>query len=225
MPSPIRRDKIIVVQGGNRPVAESLCSCSANRSLIELLWPSSDASILIYLLLTAVVVAIIAGWLLNLFSMPGNWLIVGSLALFAWVVRHDPSWHVGWGLVGVEVVLAMVAEGLELVAGAAGAAKLGGSKRGAMLSVVGSVTGAIMGAGVGLPLPVIGPVAGVVLGAAVGALAGAMLGEAWKGRTLGEGWEIGQAAFRGRLLGTLAKLAISSAMVVIALSAIVASFF
>jgi hypothetical protein len=94
-----------------------------------------------------------------------------------------------------------------------------------MLSVVGSVTGAIMGAGVGLPLPVIGPVAGVVLGAAVGALAGAMLGEAWKGRTLGEGWEIGQAAFRGRLLGTLAKLAISSAMVVIALSAIVASFF
>jgi hypothetical protein len=43
-----------------------------------------------------------------------------------------------------------------------------------------------------------------------------MLGEAWKGRTLGETWKVGQAAFWGRLLGTITKTTIASAMAAIA---------
>ena len=41
-----------------------------------------------------------------------------------------------------------------------------------------------------------------------------MLGEAWKGRSLGQSWQIGQGAFWGRLLGTLAKVTVASAMVI-----------
>ena len=68
----------------------------------------------------------------------------------------------------------------------------------------------------------VGSVVAAVLFAAIGALLGAMLGEQWKGRELGESWQIGQAAFWGRLLGTLAKSLIGLVMVAVAVTAIFA---
>jgi uncharacterized protein YqgC (DUF456 family) len=180
---------------------------------------------MIYLELFALVLALITGWLLTLFSLPGNWLIIVALALFTQFVPDANSWHVTWTLVAIEAGLAILAEGLELVAGALGAHRHGGSKRGAVLALVGSLAGAMVGATLGLPIPVVGPVAGVILGASCGALVGAMLGETWKGRDWGDRWQIGQGAFWGRLFGSIAKLALSSLMVVLALGALVWSRF
>lgn len=180
---------------------------------------------MIYLELTILLVLLAGGWLLTLFSMPGNMLIVTGLALLVWLDPEIHEWNITWTLVAVELGLALLAELLELVAGALGASRHGGSKRGALLAVVGSFLGAIAGASIGLPIPVVGPVAGVILGASCGALAGAVLGEIWKGRALGQSWRVGRAAFVGRLVGSLAKLAISTAMVVVALGATLASFF
>jgi predicted KAP-like P-loop ATPase len=52
-----------------------------------------------------------------------------------------------------------------------------------------------------------------------------VIGESWKGRAWGERWQIGHAAFWGRLFGSIAKLALSSLMVVLALGALVWSRF
>jgi uncharacterized protein YqgC (DUF456 family) len=67
----------------------------------------------------------------------------------------------------------------------------------------------------------VGTLIGVVLGASLGALAGAMAGEKWKGRDWRESWQVGQAAFLGRLLGTVGKIIFGSMIVAITLAALV----
>jgi uncharacterized protein len=61
---------------------------------------------------------------------------------------------------------------------------------------------------------------GALFFAGMGATLGAMLGEFWKGRSLDHSWTVGQAAFWGRLLGTLAKVVIGALMVGVAISVV-----
>jgi uncharacterized protein len=176
---------------------------------------------MVYVALILLVAALIAGWLLTLFSLPGNWLIVLAVALFVGLFPEAPAWGLSWTLIGILGLLAALGEAMEFLAAAMGATRRGGSKRGAVLAILGSFVGAVLGAGIGLPIPLIGSVVGVILGACAGALAGAMLGEAWKGRSFDESWHIGQGAFWGRLLGSIAKITIASMMVVTTLAAVV----
>jgi uncharacterized protein YqgC (DUF456 family) len=84
----------------------------------------------------------------------------------------------------------------------------------------GSLAGGVIGAFVGLPIPLVGSVIAILLFASVGALAGAMLGEWWKGRDWDKRWQVGRAAFWGRLLGTVGKLYLGSVIVVVVLAAL-----
>ncbi|HVW36948.1 MAG TPA: DUF456 domain-containing protein, partial [Pirellulales bacterium] len=174
----------------------------------------------IYFELALLLITLIAGWLMTLLSLPGIWVMVAATATYAYFSQGSP-YDVSWITVGVLLGLAVLAELLEFAAGAVGAAKVGGSKRGALLAIVGSMIGALFGAAAGtaIPIPLVGSVIGAVAGASLGALAGAMLGETWKGRTLGETWKVGHAAFWGRFLGTVAKTTIASAMAAIAAAA------
>jgi uncharacterized protein YqgC (DUF456 family) len=164
--------------------------------------------------------AVLAFWFTNLLGMPGNWLIVAASALYAWLIPDDSRAALSWEVVGVVAGLAVLGELVELIASAAGVKKVGGSKRGAILALLGSVGGAITGMIVGVPIPVIGSLVAAVLFAGVGAMLGAMLGETWKGRTADESWEVGKAAFWGRLLGTFAKTMIGALMVGVAIAAV-----
>lgn len=177
---------------------------------------------MIYLGLSLLFLALLAGWTMTVLSLPGNWVMVAAAALFAYFAPESGP-DISWTAVGALFGLAVLAELLELAAGAVSAARVGGSKRGALLAILGSMVGAIVGAmlGAAIPIPLVGSVIGAVGCASLGALAGAMLGEAWKGRALGETWKVGQAAFWGRFLGTVAKTAIASAMLVIAIAAAV----
>ncbi len=165
-------------------------------------------------------VTLAIGWLAQLLGLPGNWLIVLAAALYAWWLPPDAATAIGWNVVLVLVVLAVLGELVELVAGALGVARVGGSRRGAVLAIVGSLLGSIVGIFVGLPIPLVGSLVGAVLFAALGALAGAFLGESWKGRDFDASLQIGKAAFLGRLLGTVAKMIVSSTMVAVTLAAI-----
>jgi uncharacterized protein YqgC (DUF456 family) len=167
------------------------------------------------------ILVLLAGWVLTLLGMPGNWLMCAAAAVYAWLVPRDAPAAFGWGPVVGLLVLATLGELLELAAGALGAAKHGGSKRGALLAVAGSMVGGIVGVLVGAPIPVVGPLVAALLFAALGAMAGAMLGETWKGRQLGQSWQIGKAAFWGRLLGTLAKMLVGLAMIGVVAGAMV----
>lgn len=180
---------------------------------------------MIYLALAFLLSALFIGWLLTLFSLPGNWLAVIALALFAGLMPGAAEWGISWTVVVAALIVAVVGEVIELAAGAMGAARYGGSKRGAVLAVIGSMIGAVLGASLGVPIPIVGPLAGVVLGASLGAFCGAVLGEFWKGRPAGQAWQVGQGAFWGRLAGSLAKIASATIILVVGLFAIAGSFF
>ncbi|MGI9381960.1 MAG: DUF456 domain-containing protein [Methyloligellaceae bacterium] len=154
----------------------------------------------------------LAAWLLNFIMLPGNWLIVGFAAIYAGTIGEGAEHGINWEIVTALAVLAALGELVEFMAGAAGAAKKGGSRRSVVLALFGALAGSLFGAFAGLPIPVIGPLVGALAGAGFGAFAGAYLGEAWKGRPHGAGMTVGIGAMVGRVLGTVAKLAVGAVM-------------
>jgi hypothetical protein len=165
--------------------------------------------------------ALAAGWFLTLVGMPGNWLIAAAAAAYVLVVPADSVLAIGRPVILVLIGLALLGEIVELAAGAMGVAKAGGSRRSAVLALIGSVAGGFVGILCGLPIPLVGSVLAAVLFASLGALAGAVLGESWKGRGLDDSLQVGKAAFWGRLFGTLAKTLIGSVMAGVVLAALI----
>jgi uncharacterized protein len=174
-----------------------------------------DAEWVYYLWALLLVVTSGFAWLLNLVAMPGNWLIVLAAALFAWLLPLEAGQGITWPTIFVLLGLAVAGEIVEFVAGAAGAAKQGASRRAIALSIVGAVVGSILGLGIGTPIPILGSLIMAVLGGAMGAFAGAYLGEAWKGRTESERAAAGRGAFVGRIWGTVGKFAVGAVMLAI----------
>lgn len=170
------------------------------------------------LLLIVILLACLA---LTLFGMPGNWLIVAVTAVYACLKPAGSPAAIGWQPVAVLFVMAVLGEIVELLAATMGTAKAGGSRRGAALALVCSVIGAVVGIFVGLPVPVVGSILAALLFAGLGALGGAMLGERWAGKDWNASWQIGKAAFRGRLAGTLGKMFLGVMMVVVVIVALI----
>jgi uncharacterized protein YqgC (DUF456 family) len=168
-------------------------------------------------LLWAVLLVVASGmaWLLTLFTLPGNWLIVAAAAVFAWLLPEDAGRGIGWTTVAVLAGLALLGEIVEFGAGAAGAAKQGASRRAIGLSIIGAMVGSILGLTIGLPIPILGSFVMAVLGGAAGAFVGAYLGETWKGRSEVDRMAAGRGAFAGRLWGTAGKLAVGAIMLAI----------
>lgn len=175
-------------------------------------------SILYAILLLLVLLAF---WLLTVAGVPGNWLMVAATAIYVWLIPDDAAASLGWGVVLAVALLAAFGELLEAVAAALGVAKAGGSRRGAVLALLGSLAGGLVGMFVGLPIPLVGPLVAAVLFAGIGALLGALLGEQWKGRDLDESWAVGKGAFWGRLLGTLGKVLVGSIIIVVVAVALI----
>ena len=170
---------------------------------------------------TSMVLILAAGWLLTVFSLPGTWLIVIAVGVYSFFVADTWRIDVGWVVVSVVFGLAVFGEVIEALAGMLGARHAGGSKRAALLALLGSLGGGLLGAMFGLPIPLVGPVIAVVLGAAIGATGGAVIGEQWKGSATAQSWKVGKAAFWGRLLGTLGKVVVASIIVAIVLMSMV----
>lgn len=168
------------------------------------------------LLLTSV-----AGWVLTLFGMPGNWVTVAVAAAYAWLGPQTGATRIEWSTVGVLLCLAMVGEVAETAAGMAGARRVGGSRRAAVFSLGGSFLGAFAGAAVGVPIPLLGSAVGAVLGAAVGAFAGAAFAEHSLGEHPHQSFRVGRAAFWGRLLGTGAKTVLASVITAVVFGALI----
>ncbi len=174
---------------------------------------------MIYVWLTLFILLVGGFWVLNFFGLPGNWMIILVAAIWIWLgpERFQFSWMVLLGL----VVMAVVGEAIEFLASVFGTQRFGGSKRSAALSVFGSIVGGIAGAvlGVPIPIPVVGILIGSVLFASIGAMIGAMIGEHYQGTAVKDSMKIGSAAFMGRLLGTVGKITVGSAMVALCLVA------
>ncbi|NNJ26777.1 DUF456 domain-containing protein [Alienimonas chondri] len=157
-----------------------------------------------------------ACWVATLFTLPGNWAILAIAAAWAYLMpKGEYGLGFAWGTVAVLGALVALGELVEFAAGAAGAKKEGGSRRGMALSILGAMIGSMTGAAVGVPVPLVGPLIGAVGGGAAGAFVGAYLGETWKGKGSSEAIQVSKGALIGRLLGTGGKLACGAVMVVI----------
>jgi hypothetical protein len=167
------------------------------------------------------ILILLACLVLTLFGLPGNWLIVVITAVYACLRPAGSAAAIGWKSVAILLVIAIAGEVVELSAATVGTAKAGGSRRGAALALICSIVGAIVGMFIGIPVPLVGSILGALLFAGVGALAGAMLGELWAGKDWYASWQIGKAAFRGRLAGTLAKICLGGLMVAVVIVALI----
>lgn len=147
---------------------------------------------MLWLLAGALVLAGLAGAVLP--ALPGVPLVFGGLWLAAWI--DDYARVSGWTL-GVLGVLTVIALGVDFAATALGAKKVGASRQ----AIAGAALGTFVGIFFGLP--------GLLLGPFIGAVAGEL---AARGH-VGQAMDVGVATWMGLLFGTLAKLALSLAMV------------
>ncbi|TWU26853.1 hypothetical protein Pla52o_07080 [Novipirellula galeiformis] len=177
-------------------------------------WLGPAGSIIAAVLL---VVVCIAAWGLNLVTLPGNWISVAAMALYAWLGPSEGRLAIGTASLGVAFLFALLGEIVEFAAGALGAQKAGASRRSTLYAVAGSMAGALIGAFVGIPVPILGPILAAILFGGVGATAGAIYGEWTDGRSWRESWTVGHAAFWGRTFGTLGKFIFGLAVVLTAL--------
>lgn len=150
----------------------------------------------------AVVLASVLGVVLTVLTLPGIWLAVGVAALCELIV---PELLDVWTIVAAAII-GVVAELAELLVSAVGAKKAGGTRKGAIGSVVGAFIGAIGGSFV---LPVIGTIIGAALGAGVGALVAERHGGAMTWR---DSAKVGGGAAVGRLVATVVKTALAAAV-------------
>ena len=171
----------------------------------------------------AILLVVVCGgaWLLNLISLPGNWLAVLVMGVYAWLGPESGRTHMGLVPVISAFGLGIAGEIVEFAAGAVGASRAGASRRATLYAILGSMAGAIVGGIIGLPVPVLGPVLAALLFGGLGATAGAMLAEWNDGKSWRENWRIGKAAFWGRTTGTMGKMIAGLAIVAICLSSVI----
>jgi len=140
-------------------------------------------------------------WLFcTLAGLPGNWMMIGMALLLMWVTDGAAF---SWWTIGAVIGIAGIGEVIELIAGASGSKKAGGTRWGAVGALGGGILGAIFGT-VLIPVPVIGTIAGAV----IGAFSGSTALELASGRPHAEALRSGRGAAVGHFIGTMSKFAL-----------------
>lgn len=168
-----------------------------------------------------VVLAAVGGVILTAATLPGIWFMLLCAGLAQWwsmsrsvvptpggalpeQLIHPPvvdTQMFSWWVLGTVAFIGVLGEVTDFAASAVGAAKAGGTKRGAIGSIIGGLIGAIAGTPL-IPIPVIG----TIVGAAIGAGLGALIAERHGGRmTWKQAGKVGSGAAVGRLAATLVK--------------------
>lgn len=147
--------------------------------------------ILLWLAVVALVAIGLAGAVLP--ALPGVPLVFAGLWLGAWI---DDYSRVGVSTLVVLGVLVVIAVLIDFLASALGAQRVGASRQ----AIWGSVLGSMVGLFFGLP--------GIILGPFVGAVVGELSARSG----VSQAANVGLATWLGLLFGTIAKLALSLAM-------------
>lgn len=160
---------------------------------------------LIYIWAVLLILGLCLSQVLQIFSLPANWLALGLVAL--WKFLNPES--MGWSFVVTMAVLAILAEFLEFGLQTWGAGRYGASTRGNVGGIIGAIVGAILGASFLLGL-------GALLGALAGAYLGCLIAES-PGRSRPEAMRAAKGAFVGKALGFTMKTAIGAVIVVLSI--------
>lgn len=145
-----------------------------------------------------------------LFGLPGTFVIVAAALVYAWATGFTT---LAWSTIAWLLALALVGEGIELVAGAAGAGGQRPSRRVAIAAIAGGLIGGVVGT------PILFGI-GSLLGALAGAFTGAAVAAASEGGSVDASFRVGLAALHSRLLGFVLKAALAVVMVVLVVAAV-----
>lgn len=146
------------------------------------------------------ILVLLAGLIMLPFGLPGLWVMGGAVLLDAAVVpSHVVSLWLGIGL----VVVAGLAELVELALAGRFARRYGGSRRAGWGAMIGSLVGAF----VGIPVPLIGS----LIGAFLGAFAGAFVAEISQRTQFAPAARVATGALLGRIAATAMKIGVGCA--------------
>ena len=154
------------------------------------------------LLLILLILLCLVGILLAAFQLPGNWLV------FASALGYDAYYHwqrFGWKWLALFGVMALAGEIAELLSSAIAAKRAGASRRAGLAALVGGFAGMLI---LSIPIPIIG----TIVGGMIGCFSGALIAEMTLHDDLAKGTRVGLFATLGRLIGLVAKLALTLAM-------------
>lgn len=140
----------------------------------------------------------IFGLLLILPGLPGNWVIIGIAAL--WAYFGDAA-SFTWQYFAFIVGLAVVGEIVEFLAGHFGTRRFGGSSQGGYGGIVGALAGGILGAAFLFGL-------GALPGALIGGFIGCFVVEKGRGMESGPALKAAWGASLGRFGGFVVKFGI-----------------
>lgn len=157
-----------------------------------------DFTTVYYVLAGLLILVGIAGTVLP--ALPGLPLVFAGMLLAAWAGNFE---QVGWLMLTVLGLLTLVSLGVDFLATAMGAKRVGASK----LALIGAMVGTFAGL-------FFGPV-GLFAGPFVGALAGELI----HSRQLGQATKVGVGTWVGILVGTVLKLGLAFAMVALFVAA------
>lgn len=152
-----------------------------------------DFTTVYYVLAGLLILVGIAGTVLP--ALPGLPLVFAGMLLAAWAGNFE---QVGWLMLSVLGLLTLVSLGVDFLATAMGAKRVGASK----LALIGAVIGTFAGLFVGGPI-----------GLFAGPFVGALVGELIHSRQLGQATKVGIGTWVGILIGTVLKLGLAFAMV------------
>jgi uncharacterized protein YqgC (DUF456 family) len=156
-------------------------------------------TVLLWVIAVAMVIVGLVGVVLP--ALPGHMLILGGLIVGAWAEGFT---RVGvWTLVIVGLI-ALASYGVDFVAVALGAKRLGASPR----AMTGAALGTLGGLFFGLPGVIVGP------------FVGAVIGELATHRDFAKAGKAGVAAWIGFAIGTAVKVALAFLMIGIFLAAL-----
>ncbi|TCZ88981.1 DUF456 domain-containing protein [Lysobacter sp. N42] len=156
----------------------------------------TDPDTLWYLLSALLVLVGIAGTVLP--ALPGVPLVFAGMLLAAWAGDFQ---QVGWPVLVVLGLLTLLSFGIDFLATAMGAKRVGASRLALLGAVIGTFAGLLMG----------------LLGVFIGPFVGALLGELAHRRALGRedmghATRVGMGTWMGIVLGTVLKLGLVFAM-------------
>lgn len=154
-----------------------------------------------YLYVILFIVFMILGVLLQIISLPGNWVAIALLIIWKFIGPASSADNLTWTFIIILAAMAAAGELMEWFIQLKIGKKLGSTTKGNIGGIIGSIVGAI------LLLPLFFGF-GALIGALLGAYAGCLVAELLQGRQGKEARKAAWGVFVGRFLGMGLKMGI-----------------